>query len=37
MNVCLTFDHRIMDGSEASKFMNDVKIELQSIHKDFRS
>ena len=37
MNVCLTFDHRIMDGSEASKFMNDVKIELQSIHKDFRN
>ena len=35
MNLCLTFDHRIMDGAEASKFMNDVKLELQKIHDDF--
>ena len=34
MNLCLTFDHRIMDGSDASKFMNDVKLELQKIHND---
>ncbi|MQG39605.1 MAG: 2-oxo acid dehydrogenase subunit E2 [SAR202 cluster bacterium] len=35
MNLCLTFDHRIMDGAEASKFMTDVKLELQKIHHDF--
>ena len=34
MNLCLTFDHRIMDGSDASKFINDVKLELQKIHND---
>ena len=35
MNLCLTFDHRIMDGAEASNFMKDVKLELQKIHEDF--
>ena len=35
MNLCLTFDHRIMDGSEASNFMKDVKLDLQKIHEDF--
>ena len=35
MNLCLTFDHRIMDGAEASKFMSAVKLELQNIHDDF--
>jgi len=35
MNLCLTFDHRIMDGSEASNFMKDVKLELQKIHEEF--
>ena len=35
MNLCLTFDHRIMDGAEASAFMNDVKLELQKTDDDF--
>ena len=35
MNLCLTFDHRIMDGAEASSFMNDVKLELQKTDDDF--
>ena len=35
MNLCLTFDHRIMDGAEASTFMNDVKLELQKTDDDF--
>lgn len=31
MNICLTFDHRIMDGAEASAFMASVKRRLESI------
>ena len=31
MNVCLSFDHRILDGSEASAFINDVKRRLEAI------
>ena len=31
MNICLTFDHRIMDGAEASAFSNTVKRRLEAI------
>ena len=31
MNICLTFDHRIMDGAEASAFSNGVKRRLEAI------
>ena len=31
MNICLTFDHRIMDGAEASAFTNAVKQTLEAI------
>ena len=31
MNLCLTFDHRILDGSEASRFLSDVKKKLEMI------
>ncbi len=31
MNICLTFDHRIMDGAEASAFVNSVKRRLEAI------
>ncbi len=31
MNLCMSFDHRIMDGSEASAFINAVKHSLESI------
>ncbi len=31
MNLCLTFDHRVMDGAEAGAFVNDVKSHLESI------
>ncbi|MXY47129.1 MAG: 2-oxo acid dehydrogenase subunit E2 [Chloroflexi bacterium] len=34
MNVCLTFDHRIMDGAEASAFTNAVKRRLEAITDD---
>ena len=34
MNVCLTFDHRVMDGAEASAFTNAVKDRLEAISKD---
>lgn len=34
MNVCLTFDHRIMDGAEASEFTNGVKRRLEAISDD---
>ena len=33
MNMCLSFDHRIIDGAEALTFMNDVKGRLESISK----
>ncbi len=31
MNVCFTFDHRILDGAEASAFTNAVKQRLEAI------
>jgi 2-oxoisovalerate dehydrogenase E2 component (dihydrolipoyl transacylase) len=31
MNLCLTFDHRIMDGAESSAFINAVKRRLEAI------
>lgn len=34
MNICLTFDHRIMDGAEASAFTNAVKRHLEMIADD---
>ncbi|MCY3639119.1 MAG: 2-oxo acid dehydrogenase subunit E2, partial [Chloroflexi bacterium] len=34
MNICLTFDHRIMDGAEASTFTNAVKRRLEAITDD---
>ena len=34
MNICLTFDHRIMDGAEASAFSNAVKRGLEAICDD---
>ena len=34
MNICLTFDHRIMDGSEASAFATAVKRRLEAIDDD---
>ena len=34
MNVCLSFDHRILDGSEASAFINDVKQRLEAIRPE---
>ena len=34
MNICLTFDHRIMDGAEASEFTNGVKRRLEAIDDD---
>lgn len=34
MNICLTFDHRIMDGAEASAFANAVKRRLEAIDNE---
>ena len=34
MNICLTFDHRIMDGAEASAFALGVKRRLEAINPD---
>jgi 2-oxoisovalerate dehydrogenase E2 component (dihydrolipoyl transacylase) len=34
MNICLTFDHRIMDGSEATAFTSAVKKRLEAIGPD---
>jgi 2-oxoisovalerate dehydrogenase E2 component (dihydrolipoyl transacylase) len=35
MNICLSFDHRIIDGAEASEFMQSVKTGLESIDGSF--
>ncbi len=34
MNLCMSFDHRIMDGAEASAFINSVKTRIESIGPD---
>ena len=34
MNICLTFDHRIMDGQQASRFNMDVKSKLESLNEN---
>ncbi len=34
MNICLSFDHRVIDGAEAAAFMQDVKKRLEAIHAD---
>ena len=30
MNLCLSFDHRIIDGAEAMAFLNDIKSKFES-------
>lgn len=30
MNLCLSFDHRVIDGAEAMAFLNDVKSQFES-------
>ena len=34
MNVCLTFDHRIVDGAQASAFLQSVKQRLEAVGPD---
>ena len=34
MNLCMSFDHRVMDGAEASAFINSVKRRIESIGPD---
>lgn len=34
MNMCLSFDHRIIDGAEAMSFLRDVKDRLESIGRE---
>ena len=34
MNICLSFDHRINDGAEASAFLESVKARLESLTPD---
>ncbi len=34
MNVCLTFDHRIVDGAQASAFLQSVKQRLEAMGPD---
>ena len=34
MNICLSFDHRIMDGQQASGFNMDVKSKLESLSEN---
>ena len=34
MNMCLSFDHRVIDGAEAMTFLGDVKRRLESMSTD---
>jgi 2-oxoisovalerate dehydrogenase E2 component (dihydrolipoyl transacylase) len=34
MNLCMSFDHRIMDGAEASAFINAVRRRVEAIGPD---
>ena len=34
MNLCMSFDHRIMDGAEASAFINSVQARIEAIGPD---
>ena len=34
MYLCLSFDHRIMDGAEAAHFLQAVRIKLQSYGRE---
>ena len=34
MNLCMSFDHRVMDGAGASAFINSVKRRLESVGPD---
>ena len=34
MNICITFDHRILDGAEAGTFVTSVKQRLEAIGPD---
>ncbi len=34
MNLCLSFDHRIVDGAEAMAFLRHVKQSLESVERD---
>jgi len=34
LNVCLSFDHRILDGHQAGAFLKDVKARLEAIGPD---
>ena len=31
MNICLSFDHRVMDGNDSVSFMQSVKSRLEAI------
>ena len=35
MNLCLSFDHRIIDGAEAAFFLQSIKKNLESFDKDY--
>ena len=37
MNMCLSFDHRVIDGAEALAFLGDTKERLESISRDDKS
>ena len=34
MNICMTFDHRIMDGEESGAFMSAVKRRIEAISSE---
>ncbi len=36
MNLCLSFDHRIIDGLEAAYFLQSIKKNLESFDKDYK-
>ena len=34
MNSCLTFDHRVLDGLQAGRFLQSVKRRLEAVGPD---
>ena len=37
MNICMSFDHRVIDGLEASAFLQSLKLAIETLHTNNQS
>ena len=37
MNICMSFDHRVIDGLEASAFLQSLKLGIETLHTNNQS